>query len=122
MQVPLEITFHNIDPSPAIEAKVRRKARWLERYFGRVTSCRVVIEAPHRHHNKGNHYHVKVFMSLPGGHVVTASRDADQGHAHEDLYAAVHDAFEAARRQLQDTADKMSGKVKTLRGPRHRLP
>jgi len=122
MQVPLEISFHNMDPSPAVEAKVRRKAKWLERYYGRITSCRVVIEAPHQHHHRGNRYHVKVFISLPGGHELAASRDTDQGHAHEDIHVAIHDAFDVARRQVREVVAKMSGKVKTLRGPRHRQP
>ena len=49
MDVPLELSFRNTDPSEAVEARVRERVDKLETYFGRINSCRVVVEAPHRH-------------------------------------------------------------------------
>lgn len=49
MQLPLEITFHNVDPSPSMEAEIRRRAGKLERFAADIVSCRVTIEAPHKH-------------------------------------------------------------------------
>ena len=48
MQIPLQISFGNTDPSPAVEAIVRQKAAKLDRLFERIVSCDVTIEAPHR--------------------------------------------------------------------------
>lgn len=45
MQIPLQITFRNMDPSPAMEAIVREKAAKLDRFFERIVSCDVTIEA-----------------------------------------------------------------------------
>src|SRR6476620_11336740 len=53
MQIPLQISFPNMDPSPAIEAVVREKAAKLDRFFERIVSCDVTIEAPHRHRHAG---------------------------------------------------------------------
>ena len=100
MQVPLQISFRDLDHSDAIEARIRDKVEKLERYCDRITSCRVVVESPHRQHNKGKLYHVRIDLSLPGEEIVVA-RDPKQAHAHEDVYIAIRDTFEAARRQLK---------------------
>ena len=112
MQVPLQITFKNLDHSDAIEAKLREKADYLERFSEDIMSCRVVIEAPHKHHNQGNLYHVKIDITLPGGEIVSGRRH-DEHQAHEDVYVAIRDAFDHARRQLEDYVRKQRGKVKT---------
>jgi ribosomal subunit interface protein len=91
-----------MDPAPALETKIREKAAKLERFHGRVTDCRVVVEAPQRHHHKGQLYRVNIDLALPG-HEILASSGAGGDHAHEDAYVAVRDAFEAAARQLEET-------------------
>ncbi len=101
MKLPLEITFRNVTPSDALEADIRAKAEKLDLFYDRVMACRVIVEAPHKHHHKGNTYHVRIDLTVPDGELVV-SRDPGQNHAHEDAYVAVRDAFDAARRQLQD--------------------
>jgi hypothetical protein len=39
MQIPLQISFRNMDPSPAIEARIREKAAKLERFHDRIIGC-----------------------------------------------------------------------------------
>jgi ribosomal subunit interface protein len=118
MDVPLELSFRNMDASEAVEAKVRERVDKLETYFGRINSCRVVIEAPHRHHHKGKVYHVRIEIGVPGNTIIV-DRDPGQHHAHEDVYVAVRDAFDAARRQLEDHARKSAGRTKTHEVPSH---
>ena len=112
MQIPLEVTFHNMDQSEAVEANVRERVAKLERYFDRIIGCRVVIEAPHRHNRKGKIYEVRVDVSVPGREIVV-NRNGPKNHAHEDVFVAVRDAFNAAARQLEDHADKVRGDVKS---------
>lgn len=100
MEIPVQISFRNIEASPAVEERVREKVAKLEQYHDRITSCRVVIEAPHRQHHKGKLYHVSIDLTLPGEEIVVA-RDPKDDHAHEDVYVAIRDAFEAMRRQLK---------------------
>ena len=118
MQLPVQIVFRNISPSSAIEAKVRERANKLEEYFDRIVSCRVVVEARHRHHHQGNLYHVRVDVKVPGAELV-ASREPSAHHAHEDVYVAIRDAFDAAGRQLEDHACRRRGDVKSHEVPPH---
>lgn len=112
MQIPLQITYRNVDQSDAIEARIREKAKKLERFAEHITSCRVTVEAPHKHHHKGKTYAVKIDVTLPGEEIV-ASRHPDQHQAHEDIYVAIRDAFHAVRRQLEDYVRRSRNKVKT---------
>lgn len=118
MQSPVQITFRNMDPSPAVEAKIRSHAEHLERFDDSIVSCRVVVELQHRHHHQGNLYHVSVDLKVPGAELV-AGRSAAQHHAHEDVYVAIRDAFDALRRQLEDHARRERGDVKTHETPAH---
>lgn len=103
MQLPVQISFRNMDPTPWIEEKIREKAAKLERTFDRITRCDVVIEAPHHDHRKGRLYHVRIDMTVPGGKLAVRG---DAPHANEDVRAAIRDAFDAARRQLEDWIDR----------------
>lgn len=116
MQLPLQITFRNMDTSPAVESVLREKAGKLERYYDHIMSCRVVVEASHRHHHKGNIYHVRIDLTVPNEEIIV-SREPHQDHSHEDLYVAIRDAFDAARRQLEQFARRQRGDVKAHVGP-----
>jgi cold shock CspA family protein/ribosome-associated translation inhibitor RaiA len=118
MQIPLQITFRNMDPSPAIEANVREHAGRLERFFDRTMSCRVAIEAPHRQHRKGRLYKIHIDLKVPGGELAV-SHEGPQDHAHEDISVAIRDAFNAVSRRLQDHARKVRGDVKRHESPMH---
>ena len=111
MQIPLQITFKDMEHSDAVEAKIREKAQKLENFAKHIMSCRVVIEEPHRHHHQGNLFSIKIDVTIPG-HEIVASKQSDQDHSHEDAYVAIRDAFDAVRRQLQDFVRKQRGDVK----------
>lgn len=111
MQVPLEIVFRNMDRSDDIEAEVRNRAAWLEEFYGNITSCTVVVEADHHHKQKGNLYHIRVHLAVPGREI-TVDREPQEHHAHEDLRVTIHDAIDDARRQLQDYIREHRHKVK----------
>lgn len=112
MDVPMEVTFRNMEKSEALEAQVQEHAARLERYYDHIVACRVAIEAPHRQHHKGNLFHVRVDITVPEGELV-ASRDPAGHHAHEDAYVALRDAFKAVERQLQEYAEKRRADVKS---------
>ncbi len=79
MQLPLQITFRNLDRSEAIEAKVRERAEKLDQFYDQIMGCRVAVEALHKHHRHGNHYHVRVDVTVPGSELVS-SREPDEHH------------------------------------------
>lgn len=74
MQVPIEVYFHNVDRSDAVEAEARERAGELERYAPDIVSCRVTVEAPHRHSRKGEIYRVAVDVQVPGAEIVAGRR------------------------------------------------
>lgn len=112
MPVPLEITFKDIDPSSFIESRVRERADRLERFHRAISRCHVAIEAPHRHGRKGTIYSVHITVHVPGAEVVV-NRSHGQDHAHEDVYVAIRDSFDAMERRLEDHARRLRGDVKS---------
>src|SRR5438445_6212402 len=70
MEIPLQIKFHNMAPSQAIEDTIREKASKLDDLYDRIISCRVMVEAPHRHHRKGKAYEVRIDITVPGSELV----------------------------------------------------
>ena len=70
MKIPLKITFRNMEPSKAIEDNIREKAAKLDSFYDRIMSCRVTVEAPHRHHHKGKAYQVRIDLTVPGDELV----------------------------------------------------
>lgn len=117
MQSWLQITFRNIDASPSVEAKIEERARELEQFFDRIVSCRVVIEAPKRRHH-GDLFHIRVDLKVPGKEIVV-KRDPPGDRAHEDIYVAVRDCFDAVRRQLEDHVRRRRGDLKVHDVPAH---
>lgn len=118
MQIPLQVTFRNMEPSEVMENRIRERAEKLDQYYERLMSCRVVVEASHRHHRKGNLYHVRIDMTVPDGELVISKKSHDK-HAHEDAYVAIRDAFNAAERQLEEHGRRRQGEVKTHPVPPH---
>jgi cold shock CspA family protein/ribosome-associated translation inhibitor RaiA len=140
MKIPLQITFRHMAPSPAIEENIREKAAKLDQLYDGIMSCRVAVEAPHRHHHKGKTYVVRIDLTIPGGELVVNRElkrlvpkkatgaqepEKDFGELHEpgkhaareDLYVAIRDAFNAAGRKLQDHARRRRGNVKVHEPP-----
>lgn len=107
MEIPLQITLRGVAHSDAVEAAIRDKTAKLEQFHPRITACRVVVEVPGRHHYKGKEYVVSIDIKVPGGEIVV-----DRDHS-EDVYVALRDAFDAARRKLDDHARVKRGEVKS---------
>ena len=107
MQLPLQITIRDMDQSEALEQHIRAKAQKLDEFFDHIMSCRVVVEMPHKHHHQGKSYNVRIDIGVPGDEIVV-NRD----HA-EDVYVALRDAFDAAKRQIEEYARILHGNVKT---------
>lgn len=109
MDRPLEIAFHNLDPSPSIEAELRDQVDKLERRFDRLIGCRVAVEKLHRQHRTGNIYEVHIALSLPGQELAVSRqpRKARERHANPDIHTSIRDAFNAAHQQLASFKGKV---------------
>jgi ribosomal subunit interface protein len=109
MQVPLQIAFEGIGHSDAIEARIREEVEKLEQFFERIVSARVIVARPQHRHHKGDIYQVRIHLAMPGAPEITVSREPAATGAHEDVYVTIRDAFKAARRQIQDAAERRAG-------------
>jgi ribosomal subunit interface protein len=110
MQIPLQITLRNIPKSEAVEAAIRKRAEKLDRYHRHIVSCRVVVEIPSRHKHQGKEFVVRLDIKVPGSEIVVT-----HDH-HEDLYAALHEAFHAAQRRLAAHAPPIARRYSAHRG------
>ena len=113
METDPQIVFDNMDPSEALRGRVLQELADLEGIFGRIISARVSMSAPPREHRKGYLYRTNIHLLLPGGREVAVSHNPTSGRAEHDMYSSITDAFDAARRQLQDQVRLMEGKVKS---------
>jgi ribosomal subunit interface protein len=114
MQKPLEISFSNVDPSPAIEAEIRERVAKLEKIYDRLVHCRVVVTLQRHQQRTGNVFDVHIELVVPGEELVVRhdANHAKQHHASPDLRTSVKDAFKAAERQLKDFKERQRGDVK----------
>lgn len=123
-------TFRNMPPSEAVSARVQKETDKLGKYFDGITSCSVVIEAPHKHCHHGEPFHVRIELGVPGKELVVthkptvrpileqdtngrAHKAQEIDGAHKDVYVAIRDGFAAVRRQLQDYVHCLRRDVKT---------
>ena len=111
MERPLQITSRDFELTPPMDAQIRERAGDLQLYFPRITGCHVVVEAPVHHHRKGGPYNVRIDLRLPGAEV-SVNRQSS-----EDLAIAIRDAFDAARRRIEDHLRELRRDVKA-----HELP
>lgn len=112
MQIPLEMTFHDVDRSDWSEEFIRRQVERLERYVDHINSCRVTVSQPHRHHHRGRPYRVRVEVTLPPGHVLDAVAEPVEVQTVVELRTVIRDAFKAMEKQLLKLKDRQRGDVK----------
>jgi hypothetical protein len=125
--VPVQITFRHMATSAAVVAHVEAEVQKLQRYFKPIMHCHVVVVAPHQHHLRGHHYTVHVDLDVPGGPLVVnhepvakreSAREEPAGKSdeidatHKDIYVVLRDAFDIARRQLEDYVRRKHDEVK----------
>jgi ribosome-associated translation inhibitor RaiA len=118
MTLSVQVTFHGVPHSESLEQYVRTRADKLETLAARMTGCDVALEMPHRHARHGEHYRVRVNVTLPRGQVVVA-RSPDEARGYEDMYAAIDSAFDDAGRRVQDFIRRQRGDVKPHERSRH---
>jgi hypothetical protein len=114
----ISVHFHGIEKSAAIEDLVRQKVRKLAKHFGRMTSCRVVLEAPHRSPQKPKVFQIKIELGVPRRRPIVVCHERVGPHAHSQLPLVVRDTFEAAMRTCEGMGRRISNRPRTERGRR----
>jgi len=126
MTLPIQVTFHQMEPYPEAEAWVREHAAKLKEFYSKIMHCRVTIEAPT---HQGNPYQVHIDLTVPGKELVVSHepslhssaqrlqdnkrvKSLDVDAPYKDLHLAIDRAFKAAERQLEDYARKQRDELK----------
>jgi len=105
MQSPVQITFHQLDASPDVEAKIHEKVAKLEQFYNGIISCRVVVE-PAAHTSTQTIFSVRFELSLPHNKTIIGGGPGTKNDGFDNVNTAINAAFEAAKRQLHDHAEK----------------
>jgi cold shock CspA family protein/ribosome-associated translation inhibitor RaiA len=135
--IPTQVTFRGVPHSDALESDIRERVAWLEQFYADIVRCRVLVELPHRHRHDGRHFHVRIDLTVPGGSPIVVThepslharlkdfqeeehhKEAEVEGVHRYAAVAVREAFDAARRRLEDFAREQRGAVKTHEVPAH---
>ena len=133
--IPTQVTFRGLSSSDELDAEIHERVAWLERFYAGIVRCHVLVEVPHRHRRGGKHFHVRVELTVPGGAPIVVSHEPSRHGGLKDVeeevarkeseiegthrYAAVavHEAFDAMRRRLEDFAREQRGAVKVHEVP-----
>jgi cold shock CspA family protein len=135
--IPTQITFRGLPHSAVLDSEIRERVAWLEQFYADVMRCRVLVDLPHRHRHEGRLFHVRIELTVPGGPPIVVSHEpslhAQLKDVHDDTHhkqdeiegehryaaVAVRQAFDAARRRLEDFAREQRGAVKEHEVPAH---
>lgn len=135
MNIPINISFRNMDRSPALAARIEHEAEKLQRHAPGLSHCDVMVEALHRHHRFGHHYQVHLTLRLPGSEVVVThesparravaasaapeqpAKQSEVEGEHRDAYVVVRDAFDVARRRLEDAIRRERDRLRAKAAP-----
>ncbi|MGA2882273.1 MAG: HPF/RaiA family ribosome-associated protein [Bryobacteraceae bacterium] len=132
MLLPVQVTFRNIEDHAGLDDYVQKEAAKLERFYSRISSCRVVVERPQRA-TSSKLFHVRIDLGVPNEELVVkhipslhgtledmqtqkSRREAKSVLVHKNPKRAIHEAFQEMGRQLQDYARRQEGAVKTKQG------
>src|SRR5580698_587494 len=104
MDIPLELSFHNMASSDALKVAVDAHVERLEQFHAHLVGCRVVIEMPHKSHRTGQNIpDVHIVLRVPGKELVVSREMAHASGRKKatDAYAVLDNAFAAALSQLK---------------------
>lgn len=128
--VPLQVSFHGLEPSPALRSLIEGETAKLKHLYRYIVTCHVTVEHLAGRHRKGNPFRVRIELAVPGKRLTVDSQPntrrvlenveeiarakSDEVHPeHKDGVLATRDAFRKLGRQLQDYARRQRADVKT---------
>jgi cold shock CspA family protein/ribosome-associated translation inhibitor RaiA len=113
MQIPLEISYRDVNKTDELEKLIREKVNKLEKVCDYITSCRVAVEKPHRTIIGGNPYRIRIDLRVPQGHELVVERKAGEGEMSDSLEKVIRYAFDAAKKQLEKLVEIQRDKIKS---------
>jgi cold shock CspA family protein len=107
MQIPVQMTSRGVELTHDQATQIREAAAELDRFFDGLVSCRITVSVPNKRPVDGPvTWTFRLGLTVPGG-VLAINR-----RARPSFRQALDDAFDAARRRLQDYARELRGDTK----------
>ncbi len=106
MKTELHVLFRGMDASDAVRTSVEKFVAKLEELAQDIVACKVYVELEQKHQHQGRPFGVRIDLTLRG-HEIAINKVHN-----EDVYVALRDAFQAAKRQLQRLVEERRGQVK----------
>lgn len=100
MSAAFQITIRDEEHTKYLTQLIKEKAGKLQHYSYDIIKCRIVVDANHHNQQHGNLHTVHIELIIPQDEIVVNKV------ANENVYVAIHEAFAAACRQLQDMHKK----------------
>jgi ribosome-associated translation inhibitor RaiA len=107
MKLPVQVVIRDVDNAALVEADLRRLAGRLDRFAPDLMSCRIAVESAGKRSRQGQPITVAIDLRLKGDEIF-----AGEHHADADVSLAMHRAFEAVTRRLEDHIRIRRGHVK----------
>ena len=106
MPMSVQVVFHEMQSSEALERYIREKAGKLGSFYPNMICCHVDCEHLRGQNKQGGNFNVRMLLHVPGAEFVV------NHDWHPDAYVAVRDAFHAARRQLEEHFRRQRGEIR----------
>ena len=113
MRQPMTITFSGMKADPILESEIRKRAGKLDTQCPGIISCHVVADIPHRHHQKGNNFRVRIDIKVRREEIAV-----EKDGPHRDHKVVLRQAFDVARRRLQDHVQQRRDVKRRVESPR----
>lgn len=93
----LQIVFHGVNRSQAVEAAVTEKVEALHRFDNRLGACKVTISQ--EGHQTASEFTIRVDLMASGQQIIVNRSDLD-------VMLAINEAFDVVRRSVRQEAEK----------------
>lgn len=106
MKTQLEVTYRNLEHSPAIDTLIQEKFDKLERLCNYISSGQIAVEKINDRPNSGSPYRVRIDLRVPPNHELVGEAHPEDEKQHVPLDAVVRNAFSKVERQLKELTQR----------------
>jgi cold shock CspA family protein/ribosome-associated translation inhibitor RaiA len=112
MDMPLAITYRNVNKTSELDSLIRERAAKLEEFHHHIVSCHVYVDQPQKHQQSGGHYAVKLDIRIPREREIVVKSNHANGRVHDSVVKVITDTFDAAYRKVKKVREIQHRDVK----------
>lgn len=89
-----QITFRSVPHSPTVAYHINKNFKKIFETYNKVNHCRVVVDAEHKHKNKGKLFSISIYATIPGHELFCKKQN-------QNLYVAIWEGFNSLEKLLK---------------------